>query len=335
MLFFVTATQDLTSVAKTLFDPTRMRLLAALECEELSVGELCRVVGMAQSRVSNHLRILREYSFLVERHEGSSIYLRLSPTLAGVATVAARLWSTILEEFAQSPEYAADLQRLRALLAEREGGTEFFDRVAVDWDKIGVDFQSGQARQRVIANLLPPGLVVADLGSGTGYFGRALLGLSERLICVDSSSGMLEQAKKRLAPVPPGTKLEMRQGELDALPIADAELDACVAGMVFHHLAELSRPLEEMLRALKPGGTAVVLELLPHKEQWMRTALGDRHLGLDSSDVLGAFERAGFVDVRLEHVDDRYCPTPPIDAVESIESVGLELYLVRGRKPLG
>jgi ArsR family transcriptional regulator len=126
----------------------------------------------------------------------------------------------------------------------------------------------------------------------------------------------------------------MRQGELDALPIADEELDACVAGMVLHHLAELSGPLSEMLRTLVPGGTAVVLELLPHREQWMRSSLGDRHLGLDSSDVLEAFERAGFEDVRLEHVDDRYCPTPPAEATTASASTGLELYLVRGRKPL-
>ena len=70
--------------------------------------------------------------------------------------------------------------------------------------------------------------------------------------------------------------------------------------MVLHHLEELARPLAEMLRALKPGGTAVVLELAPHREDWMREALGDRHLGLESSDVLAAFQRAGFEDVRLE-----------------------------------
>lgn len=330
-MFFVTVTQELSGLVKALADPTRLRLLGALANEELSVGELCRVVGMAQSRVSNHLRILREYDFLTERHQGSSTYLRPSSILSEGDEVAARLWTTLQSELANSPEHAADLGRLRALLAERERGTEFFDRVAIDWDKIGVDFKSGQARQRVLANLLPPGLVVADLGCGTGYFGRALLGLSERLICVDASAGMLEEANKRLSPVPPGTTLEMRQGELDALPIADDELDACVAGMVLHHLEALARPLSEMLRALKPGGTAVVLELAPHREDWMRESLGDRHLGLESSDVLAAFERAGFEDVRLEHVDDRYCPTPPSSSVAEFR--GLELYLVRGRKP--
>ena len=333
-MFFVTATQELTGLVKALADPTRLRLLGALACEELSVGELCRVVGMAQSRVSNHLRILREHAFLAERHVGSSTYLRPALLLTEGDEVAARLWTTLREELSNSAEHEADLHRLRALLAERERETEFFDRVAVDWDKIGVDFQSGQARQRVLANLLPPGLVIADLGCGTGYFGRALLGLSSHLICVDASAGMLEEAQKRLSPTPPGTRVEMRQGELDALPIEDGELDACVAGMVMHHLAELSRPLAEMLRALAPGGTAVVLELAPHREDWMRDALGDRHLGLESSDVLAAFERAGFVDVRLEHVDDRYCPTPPPSIHETAQPErGLELFLVRGRKP--
>ncbi|MEM7518519.1 MAG: metalloregulator ArsR/SmtB family transcription factor, partial [Planctomycetota bacterium] len=51
---------DLTALLKVLGDPTRLRILGLLEIEELSVGELSRSLGMAQSRVSNHLRVLRE-----------------------------------------------------------------------------------------------------------------------------------------------------------------------------------------------------------------------------------------------------------------------------------
>lgn len=327
----VLATQDLAGLMKVLADPTRLRLLGVLEREELSVGELSRAVGMAQSRVSNHLRVLRDHAFLEERHVGASTFLRVSSELTSDEGLPARLWSPLREELCALAEHVADLQRLRLVLSERSGGSEFFDRVAEDWDKIGVDFQSGQARQRVLANLLPQGWVVADLGCGTGYFGRALLGLCSRLICVDASQGMLDIAAERLSPSPPGTRVEMRRGELDALPIEDAALDACVAGMVLHHLSDVQAALFEMARALKPGGTACVLEMLPHREAWMHEALGDRHLGIAPKDVLTAFERAGFTDVRLEHTDDRYCPEPPRGHPSKFE--GVELYLVRGRKP--
>jgi hypothetical protein len=98
---------------------------------------------------------------------------------------------------------------------------------------------------------------------------------------------------------------------------------------------------------LKPGGTAVVLELAPHKESWMRAELGDRHLGLEPADVMAAFARAGFEDIALDPVQDRYRPRRPAAASApaapngtggvgheaSVEPVSLTLYLVRGRAP--
>ena len=179
----------------------------------------------------------------------------------------------------------------------------------------------------MLANLLPPGLVVAGLGCGRGYFGRALLGLCARLVCVDASEGMLAVARERLSPAPPQTAVEFRVGGLDGLPIDDGELDAVVCGMVLHHLPELESAAREMHRVLRPGGTAVVLELEPHKEAWMRTTLGDRHLGLEPGDVVRAFERAGFSDLRVEDVDDRYAPKP-----QEGKAPALGLFIVRGRR---
>jgi ArsR family transcriptional regulator len=68
---------------KLLAEPTRLRILALLEREELSVGELSRALGMAQSRVSNHLRLLRDAGLLGERRAGTSIFLHLTALVAG------------------------------------------------------------------------------------------------------------------------------------------------------------------------------------------------------------------------------------------------------------
>ena len=68
-------------------------------------------------------------------------------------------------------------------------------------------------------------------------------------------------ARHRLRDITPDrTSVEFRQGELDALPIADAELDGAVAAMVLHHLPELTPAVREMLRVLKPGGQFLFLE---------------------------------------------------------------------------
>src|SRR5262245_1286640 len=273
---------DPNQALKLFADPTRLRILALLEREELSVGELSRALGMAQSRVSNHLRLLREAGCLGERHAGTSTFVQLALGQEGGAEpdLLQRLWRELRADLAQLPEHAADLVRLEGVLAAR-ADAGFFDRRAVAWDKIAGGFESDLGRERAVAQLLSPELVVADLGCGTGYMAHALLGRVARLICVDRSENMLAEAQKRLeraARGRPGTAVELRVGSFDALPLADAECDAALAGLVFHHLSELDLPLLEIRRALKPGGVCVALELAPHKEAWMQAALGDRHL---------------------------------------------------------
>ena len=58
-------------VFKIFADPTRVRILALLQREELAVQELMGVLGMAQSRVSRHLAILREAGLLEDRRDGT------------------------------------------------------------------------------------------------------------------------------------------------------------------------------------------------------------------------------------------------------------------------
>ncbi len=319
---------DLTSVLRILGEPTRLRLLALLDREELSVSELCACVGMAQSRVSNHLRTLREAGLLVERHAGRSTFLRFGRPDAG--TMTERLWGALRAELAALPEHEADLERLERVLAEREGGSDFFDRVAGQWDTISGEFATGQARPRAVSHLVPAEFVVADLGCGTGYLSRGLLGQVRKVVAVDRSQGMLDEASDRLARSARSTELDFRIGELDALPIADDEVDGALAGMVLHHLDSADPAIREMARIVRPGGSAVVLDMVPHREGWMRSSLGDRHLGLDPSDVLAAFRRAGFEDTVLDPVDDHYRPKNPDGTTPS-----LSLYIVRGRVPLG
>src|SRR5262245_36339082 len=122
---------DLPAALKLLGEPTRLRILALVDRDEVSVGELSESLGMAQSRVSNHLRLLRDAGLLTERHAGTSTFLRLSPPREG--TVNERLWSALRAEIREIPEHAADLARLEGVLARRPRGGDFFDRVAGDW----------------------------------------------------------------------------------------------------------------------------------------------------------------------------------------------------------
>lgn len=324
------AAADLSHVLKTLADPTRLRMLALCGSAELSVGELSRALSMSQSRVSNHLRILRETGLVSERRAGTSTFVRLAQDAGG--ELGKSLWDALRGQLEGSPEHRRDLLRLESLLEDRERrAAELFEHLAPDWDKLGLDFSTGQARQRAAACLLPRGMVIADLGCGTGYLARGLAGLVGKIICVDRSRAMLSEARKRLAAERPEAAVEFRRGELHALPLQDGEVDGVVAGMVLHHLSELAPALAEMRRVLKPQAPLVILELEPHAEDWMREHLGDLHLGLEPARVIAALRRAGFEDARIEPVDDHYTPREPAGARSG--SAKLPLYLARAFAP--
>src|SRR5690606_32836129 len=78
-------------ILKLLADATRLRIVALLCREELSVAELQEILGMGQSRISSHLAILRKGSVLVDRREGKKINSSLSGQLRpeGLALVKA------------------------------------------------------------------------------------------------------------------------------------------------------------------------------------------------------------------------------------------------------
>lgn len=322
-------------------EPTRLRILALVRAQELTVGELSRALGMAQSRVSNQLRVLREHELLAERHVGSSTFVRAAFHDPGTEAaeldeatggdLAGRLWQLVAADVEVLPERAADRVRLAEVLATRgEGDRDFFDRVAGDWDKIGSSFRTGLARASAAASLLPPGLVVGDLGCGTGWAARELLGRASRLVCIDRSPGMLAEARRTLGERAKGTVIEYREGELDALPLPDCALDGAVAALVLHHLAAPDAALREASRVLRPSASLAVVELAPHDEAWMHTELGDRHLGIPADVVARAMQRAGFTDVEATPLDDSYAPARPDGSRASVP-----LYLVRGRATHG
>lgn len=325
-----TAAQALPERLRLLGDSTRLRMLALLERSELSVGELARALGLAQSRVSNHLRLLRDAGALLERHRGPTTFVRsaLADATHGDAALT-RLWHALRADCAQLAEHGADLVRLERVLAERTPERDPFAHLATHWDKLAGAFSTGQARARAAARLLPRSGVYADLGCGTGYMGAALAGCVGTLVLVDRSPAMLAEARTRLAPLAGATRLEFVEAALDALPFPDASLDGALAGLVLHHLEHTEPALAEMHRVLKPGAALSILELAPHRESWMHEALGDRRLGLLATDLHDALARAGFRDLALEPVDDRYCPRPPAAADDARAS--LELYVLRGR----
>lgn len=133
-----------------------------------------------------------------------------------------------------------------------------------------------QAEQRAMLSLLPGGLhgqAVLDAGCGSGrYMLHALRRGAARVTGVDLSPAMLRRAAAELEAQPCGAACELRQGTLEALPVADAWADLTVCGLAVGHLERLQPVLAELRRATRPGGTLLCSDVHPigHALGWTR-----------------------------------------------------------------
>lgn len=202
---------------------------------------------------------------------------------------------------------------------------EYFDHVAGQWDEMRrCFFGEGVRVAAVKAAELRPGAIVADVGTGTGFLAEAALDLGARVIGIDISEGMLEQARSRFA----GRSFEARRGGTDALPLADGEVDAVVANMVLHHAPDPPAAIREMARALRPGGRLVITDADSHTHEWLRTEQHDRWLGFARPDVSRWFSDAGLESVSVGDTAEVCSPTSTCGTRAAIT-----IFLASGRKP--
>ncbi len=291
---------QLQKIFKTLADTTRVRILALLEREELAVQELMRVLGMAQSRVSRHLAILREAGLLRDRRDGTFAYYRFPTPQEGAWRDA---WELARGQLADDPTADRDAAELREVLAARAHRTRsWFDAVGPEWDALRKVFNDDVLRARAIAHLAPPGLSVCDVGTGTGVLALELARLGVRVVAVDHSEAMLDAARAKLD-AEDVEGVELRRGDAAHLPLDDASVDAAFAHMVLHYLPSPADALAEMGRVVKPGGRVVVVDFEEHDRDWMREELGVQWLGFPLDDVRAWLRAAGLEDVRVEHTD--------------------------------
>jgi ubiquinone/menaquinone biosynthesis C-methylase UbiE len=283
-----------------LSDPTRARILAVLDRQELTVSELCDILQLPQSTVSRHLRTLGDAGWTASRREGTSRFYSLP--LDDLDPASRRLWRLVREEVASTPAALEDERRSREVLARRRSASQaFFSSAAGQWDKVRAELFGADSHLRALAGLLDPEWQVGDLGCGTGELAAVLAPFVSRVIAVDASVEMLEAARARLRDVP---GVELREGALERLPVDDGSLDAACMVLVLHHLPDPRRALAEAARVLKPAGRLLLVDMLPHAHEEYRQTMGHVWLGFESGQVRRWLADAGFDAARI-------VPLPP------------------------
>lgn len=284
----------------SLADATRSRLLLLLDRRELTVSELCGVMQLPQSTVSRHLKALADSGWVASRADGTSNLYTLAREALDPA--ARRLWLLVREQVGSTTAATADQRRLQAVLAKRRlTSQEFFSSSAAQWDRLREELFGAHLHLSAFAAFAGADWVVGDLGCGTGQVSASLAPFVARIMAIDASAAMLQSAKKRLQGF---DHIDLRRGELEALPIDDAQLDAAMMMLVLHHLPEPERALTEAARALKAGGRMLLVDMLPHDRESYRQQMGHVWLGFSEEQTREMLDEGGFGDVRV-------VPLPP------------------------
>ena len=296
----MTSTSAIHDHLSALADTTRSRLLVLLDRHELTVSELCGIMQLPQSTVSRHLKALADTGWISARAEGTSNLYAM--TRDELDPSARRLWALVREQVGPTPAAAQDHRRIQTVLAERRTKSqEFFSSSAGQWDRLRDDLFGERFHLAALPAFAGPEWTVGDLGCGTGQMSAALAPFVAQVVAVDASAAMLQAAKKRLQGF---ENVDLRRGELEALPIDDGRLDAATLALVLHHLPEPERALADVARVLRPGGRILIVDMLPHTRESYRQQMGHVWLGFSDEHVRRILKESGFEEVRI-------VPLPP------------------------
>lgn len=283
---------------RALSDATRLRIVALLERDELSVAELQEVTRLGQSRISTHLGLLADCGLVTARRDGKRTFYKLNPDADKVASEFIQL---AIRGARELPEHPADQINLKRILTRRkEQAQVYFNQIAGRFDRVYGPGRSWQAFGHLLLRILPP-LVVADLGAGEGLLAELLARRCKKVIAVDNSEKIVEfgAAKARKN----GLKnLEFRQGDLQNPPIEAGTMDLVILSQALHHATDPAVALRSAHKILKPGGQVMLLDLLKHTFDKAQDLYGDRWPGFAESDLHRWLEESGFKKVEINVV---------------------------------
>ena len=140
-----------------------------------------------------------------------------------------------------------------------------YDRQMGFWERVlfgdARQWATAQATGDVLEVAVGTGLNLPHYPHGTNVVG------------IDLSEGMLAIARKRVADLDLADRVELRQGDVQALEIPDASVDAVVSTFTFCTIPDPLAAAREARRVLRPGGRFVLVEHGPSSRRWMRAGM--------------------------------------------------------------
>jgi len=284
-------------ILRALGDSTRLRLLALVDEEELSVNELQLITGLGQSRISTHLGLLQENGLVISRRDGKrSLYQTIHNRDVNDSLDLALKGAT------EAAEHKSDQASLRRVLQQRNQTQQlYFNQVAGRFDRQYGPGRSWQAFGQFLLRIIPP-LDIADLGSGEGLLAELLSRRARKIICVDNSKRIVDFGTRKAQKN--GLKnVEFRQGNIESPPIRANTIDLALLSQALHHAEHPETAIVAAHKILRPGGQLMILDLLEHDQRTVTEHLGDRWPGFNETTLHTWLRNAGFKQIETARVD--------------------------------
>lgn len=283
---------------QSLSDPIRARLLRILDRTELTVAELCSILQLPQSTVSRHLKVLSDEDWVSARRDGSSNLYRMRNR--EVAAAQRKLWDVVKGQCVHQTTADQDEARLDQVLETRRSRSDaFFSTSAEKWDRLRNELFGSRLDTWMLGAALNPELIIGDLGCGTGILSQTVSPWVSKVIAVDSSSAMIQAARKRLKE---RGNVEVRKGELTSLPIEDEVLHLSMMSLVLPYVRSPLDVLEEVFRVTRKGGRVILLDMVSHDRSEYRESMGHLWQGFSESQIREWLEKASWKKVKFELV---------------------------------
>lgn len=285
-------------ILKSLSDPTRLRLLALVLREELSVAELQEILGMGQSRISSQLALLRQVNLVTDRRDGKKAFYSLR---SDIPQKSLGLLKAAVDSVSDLPAVAEDRENLERIIQKRRRTQEqYFNLIA---GRLGKNHCPGRSWEAIghLALRLTPAIDIADLGAGEGLVSQLLAQRARQVWCIDNSPRMVEVGTE-LARKNGLGNLTYKLGDIEQVPLPDKSVDLAILSQALHHAQHPQNAVNDAYRILRPGGQLLVLDLNEHSFEKARELYADVWLGFKESALLNFLKTAGFTKTEVTTV---------------------------------
>lgn len=181
-----------------------------------------------------------------------------------------------------------------------------FDQAAALWDQDEQKVRMAESIAGVmIRNLnLKPDQVVMDYGTGTGLIALKLRPHVRQVLAVDTSQGMLDKLKEKLA------RMKIVNVEVLKASVEDGNdhfpaVDVIISSMTLHHIQDTAKVAKEFWMALKPGGQIAIADLDEDNGEFHSDPNSARHNGFNRPELQKVFESTGFKEIEFHEAYTR------------------------------